>query len=256
MIPKKIHYCWFGRNPLPELAQKCLKSWEKWCPDYDIVEWNEDNFDISTCPLYVRQAYEAKKWAFVTDYVRLQLVYEHGGVYLDTDVELFKPLDVFLNNRAYFGLENNFVNTGIGFGAEKGHPIVKAIMDDYNGVPFVKEDGTFDTTTCPARNTKVLCEFGLKQNDEQQVIAEDTLILPMEYFCPLNYETGKKNITKNTVSIHWFDASWRTAEDKAYHENKKKAEKRDRLIHAPNRALKKLFGENGYAKLKGLFKRG
>lgn len=104
-IPKVIHYCWFGHDPKPKLAEKCIKSWKKKCPDYKIIEWNEENFDISACPLYVRQAYEAKKWAFVTDYVRLKVVYEHGGIYLDTDVELKKNLDFLLNHKAYFGFE-------------------------------------------------------------------------------------------------------------------------------------------------------
>ena len=131
MIPKIIHYCWFGRNPKPELAVKCIKSWKKRCPDYEIIEWNEDNFDISSCPLYVRQAYEAKKWAFVSDYVRLKVVYDEGGVYLDTDVELKKGLDALLAYDAYFGFEDGtHVNTGLGFGAVKGAPILKEMMQD------------------------------------------------------------------------------------------------------------------------------
>ncbi len=255
MIPKTIHYCWFGGNPKPPLAEKCIKSWQKYCPDFEIIEWNEDNFDISSCPLYVRQAYDAKKWAFVTDYVRLKIVYDHGGIYLDTDVELFRSPEAFLSHRAYFGFEQESINTGIGFGAEKGHPLIKEIMDDYNDVPFIKEDGSFDTETCPSRNTKVILRHGLQQDDSRQVLEDDVLILPTRFFCPLDYNTGKLHRTKDTVSVHWFDASWRTAEEKAYHERKLKAEKRDRLIHTPQRAFRKLLGEKGYEKLKSMFHR-
>ena len=123
MIPKIIHYCWFGYGPKPKLAEKCIRSWKKYCPDYQIIEWNENNFDISACPLYVRQAYEARKWAFVTDYVRLKVIYENGGIYMDTDVELKKNLDNLLPYNAYFGFENYWViATGLGFGALRDFP--------------------------------------------------------------------------------------------------------------------------------------
>ncbi len=120
MIPKTIHYCWFGRNPKPKLAEKCIRSWKRRCPDYEIIEWNEDNYDISSAPLFVRQAYEKKKWGFVPDYIRLDLINRFGGIYLDTDVEVLKRLDCFLENKSFFGLENNkYVALGLGFGAEK-----------------------------------------------------------------------------------------------------------------------------------------
>ena len=120
-IPKVIHYCWFGHNPKPEQALSCIASWKEKCPDYQIIEWNEDNYDISSAPLYVRQAYQEKKWAFVTDYVRLQVVFENGGIYLDTDVELKKSLNALLGYRAYFGFEDaTYINTGLGFGAKQG----------------------------------------------------------------------------------------------------------------------------------------
>ena len=160
-IPRTIHYCWFGRNPLPKLAQKCIKSWKKYCPDYEIIQWNEDNYDLSAAPLYVRQAYEAKKWAFVTDYVRLQVVYEHGGIYLDTDVELIKKLDPLLQYDAYFGFEDGkHIATGLGFGAVKGAPILRELMEDYHDIPFILPDGGYDTKTCPVRNTEVFLRHG------------------------------------------------------------------------------------------------
>lgn len=257
MIPKIIHYCWFGRNPKPALAEKCIQSWKRFCPDYEIIEWNEDNFDISSCPLYVRQAYDAKKWAFVTDYVRLKVVYDHGGIYMDTDVELKKRLDALLCYKAYFGFENGIlVNTGLGFGAVMGHPIVKEIMDDYEGIPFLLADGSFDNETCPSRNTKILLRYGLRQDDSRQILDGDVLILPSIYLCPLSYETGKRRLSAKTISIHWFDASWRTEAEKAYQKEKIARERRDAIKHLPNRLLCNLLGTDRYEKLKKVLKRG
>lgn len=260
MIPKTIHYCWFGGNPLPKLAKKCIKSWEKHCKGYEIREWNEHTFDIASAPLYVRQAYEAKKWAFVTDYVRLQVVHEHGGIYLDTDVELKKRLDSLLGYEAFFGFEDGIhVNTGLGFGAVAGQPVVKAIMDDYDGIPFIKEDGSGDQETCPRRNTRVLLRYGLKQDDSKQILDENVLILPSVYLCPLSYETGKRRYSKDTVSIHWFGASWQTKEQRNKHKENRKRIRRteitDYVTHIPNRMIRGLLGEIRYEKLKRRIKR-
>ena len=257
MIPKVVHYCWFGRNPKPKLAEKCIKSWRKYCPDYEIIEWNEDNFDISACPLYVRQAYEVKKWAFVTDYVRLKVVFDQGGIYMDTDVELKKPLDPLLDHQGYFGFEDGVhINTGLGFGAVKELPILQEIMDDYEGVSFIHDDGSFDTETCPSRNTKILLRHGLVQDDSQQLLDGDILILPSIYLCPYSYETHTYLRSSKTISCHWFDASWRTEQEKAYHKNKLRQARKDSLIHAPNRLLLRLLGEKNYGKLKSALKRG
>lgn len=256
-IPKTIHYCWFGRNPKPKLAEKCIKSWKKYCPDYEIIEWNEDNFDISAAPLYVRQAYEARKWAFVTDYVRLQVVYEYGGVYLDTDVELKKALDCLLGHKAYFGFENEkFINTGLGFGAEKELPILMEMMEDYQDVPFLLEDGTYDITPCPKRNTEVLLRHGLQLNGSKQILTGDILILPMVYLCPIDYETKKKRYTRETVSVHWFDASWQSEEERALANKYARELQWNLRIDAMNACLKKIIGEKGYLAVKKLLKRG
>ena len=256
MIPKKIHYCWFGRNPKPALAEKCIKSWKKYCPDYEIIEWNEDNFDISACPLYVRQAYEAKKWAFVTDYVRLKVVYDNGGIYMDTDVELIKNLDSLLSNKAYFGFEDGVhIATGLGFGAIKDHEILEELMADYYDIPFILADGSFDKTTCPVRNTKVLISNGLVQNDKQQIISDNVLILPSIVLCPIKFSTEKFCKSKETISIHWFDASWLTKEEKEKRKKRMRKEKIDALIHIPNIIGKKILGEKRYEKCKTLFKR-
>ena len=140
-IPKVIHYCWFGKGEMPKIAQKCIKSWKKYCPDYEIICHNEENFDISQ-NRYMKEAYDAKKWAFVSDFVRLKVIYDHGGVYLDTDVELLKPLDPLLECRGFMGFdEKGIVATGLGFGAERGNEIVGAFLKDYEDIPFILPDG-------------------------------------------------------------------------------------------------------------------
>lgn len=211
MIPKKIHYCWFGGNPLPAIATKCMESWQRFCPDYEIIRWDETNCDI-TVNQFVEQAYEAKKWAFVSDYFRLKIVEEHGGIYLDIDVELLKPLDDLLILNAFMGFELGGVNliaTGLGFGATPFHPLVTALRENYENSPFVKPNGEFDTLPCPQRDTKVLVEYGLQQNNQKQIVADMTFF-PSDYFSPIGFY-GEKNFSNNTYSIHHFNASWFTA---------------------------------------------
>ena len=208
MIPKVIHYCWFGGNPLPELSLRCIESWKKYCPDYEIIEWNESNYNIESAPLYVRQAYEAKKWAFVSDYVRLDLIYKYGGIYLDTDVELISSLDPFLDNDCFMGLETDiYIATGLGFGAISRHKAIKELMGLYDDMPFVNKDGTLNLTTCPIITTDYYVGKGFIREDKKQEI-ENTVIYPSEYFCPKDYITHECSITRKTVSIHHFDASW------------------------------------------------
>ena len=208
MIPKSIHYIWIGSNPLPELALKCIRSWKEKCPDYEIMLWNEDNLNIDEC-LFTRQAYEKKKYGFVTDYFRLKIVYEHGGVYLDTDVEVLKSFDELLNLKAFFGFENDeHINTGAGFGAQKGCEVLKAMMNQYEKSPFIKADGAFDMTPCPQRDTVVLRQFGLKPGNELHEI-DGIKFFPTEYFSPINYNTGIRKVTDKTFSIHHFMASWK-----------------------------------------------
>lgn len=260
MIPKTIHYCWFGRNPKPKLAEKCIKSWKRCCRGYEIIEWNEGNFDIQSAPLYVRQAYDAKKWAFVTDYVRLKVIYDYGGIYLDTDVELLKNLDYLLRCHAYFGFEDGrHIATGLGFGSEKGMPILLELLMDYDSLSFYLSDGTVNSITCPILNTSVFLRHGLKQDNSYQVLQGDIHILPSHVLCPINYQTGEKRITKETISIHWFAASWHTAEQHAKHRQNAKANRRalrkDKLVHTPNRILLRLLGQEKYKRLKKALKR-
>lgn len=263
MIPKTIHYCWFGRNPKPKLARKCIRSWKKHCPDYTIIEWNEDNFDISTCPLYVRQAYEAKKWAFVTDYVRLKVVYDHGGIYLDVDVEVVKPFDELLNEHAFFGREGaeygNFVNTGLGFGAEKGADVLQYLMGDYENIPFLSTDGSLDNTPCPVRNSQYFLQNGYLRDNSLQRIC-DCLILSSEVLCPYNDITGKLEMTEKTLSIHWYSASWvpQSLRKKSKAEYDRMAKRKNgihHVLHTPNRIAMRVLGEKRYRRLKSLLKR-
>lgn len=212
-VPKVIHYCWFGRGKLPKLAEKCIRSWKKYCPGYKIVCWNEDNFDIN-CNRYVKEAYEARKWAFVSDYVRLKVLCDEGGIYLDTDVELIKPLDGIIEKGGYMAFdENGVMCTGLGFACEKGNELVRRLLEDYRDIPFVLPDGKYDMTPCPDRNLKVLEALGMDtKNTSQEFMG--IRFYPREYFCPMEYSTGKKKITPNTHSIHHYSASWTSATSK------------------------------------------
>lgn len=206
-IPKVIHYCWFGKGKMPNLAKKCIKSWQKFCPDYKIVCWNEGNFDINQ-NRYAKEAYEAGKWAFVSDYVRLKVLYDEGGIYLDTDVEIIKPIDKLVEKGGYMGFDDNgIISTGLGFACEKGNELVGAILKDYDDIPFLRADGTYDLLPCPDRNTQTMVKLGLDINNREQVFM-GIQMLPEDYLCPMKYYTGKKVITKNTYSIHHFCASW------------------------------------------------
>jgi hypothetical protein len=210
LIPKIIHYCWFGGNPLPELAQKCISSWKKFFPDYEIKEWNEQNYDVNKI-LYTKQAYEAKKYAFVSDYARFDILYQYGGLYFDTDVEVIKPMDEILKRGAFAGVERtgdaSSLNAGLGLASPAASPIYKEILDSYKDTSFLNEDGTQNLTTVVTRVSDIFKNHGLKDIDEIQTVAGVT-VYPVDYFCPKDYITGKMNITQNTHTIHWYDGSW------------------------------------------------
>jgi len=219
MIPKIIHYIWFGGNPLPDDALRCIESWKKYCPDYEVKEWNETNFDINCCP-YVKEAYEAKKWAFVSDYTRLFVLVNYGGIYMDTDVELVKPLDSFLDLHAFSGFESETaVPTGI-MACEKGTPFFLNLLDEYKDLHFIDKNGDFDLTTNVTRITNQAVKSGLILNNTKQTIDGFTLF-PKDFFCPLSSVTGVLERTENTHAIHWFAGSWKTAKEKAVHEKAK-----------------------------------
>ena len=257
MIPKRIHYCWFGRNPKPKLAEKCIKSWKKYCPDYEILEWNEDNFDLSQAPQYVRQAYEAKKWAFVTDYVRLKVLCQYGGIYMDTDVEVIKPLDSFLVHRAFSGFENEKeIPTGI-MAAEKNFPMFQKLLEFYDDAQFYNPDGSMNLTTNVATITKLCLDLGLQQNDTYQEL-DGFVLYPHDVFCPVSYLTGQLHKTPNTHTIHWFSGSWHSEEEKKQNEKDKRWQRRYDLMFAisrlPNKIGTAVFGEKLYVKIRTFLK--
>lgn len=224
MIPKMIHYCWFGKNPLPEMARKCIESWKKYCPDYDIKEWNEDNFDIAACA-YVREAYQARKWAFVSDYARFWILYHYGGLYFDTDVELIKSIDDILERGAFMGCEKSVlsmaVNPGLGLAAATGLGFYKEMLDMYCQIHFILPDGSMNRKTVVAYTTELLEKNGWKRNEKIQQVGEIT-VYPPEYFCPMDYETGVLKVTDYTRSIHHYDSSWFTEEEKVWLQKKRK----------------------------------
>ena len=205
MIPKVIDYVWVGGKPLNKLAKKCIKSWKKFCPDYEIKRWDETNFDV-TKNKYCKEAYEAKKWAFVSDYIRISVLYDEGGIYLDTDVELVKSLDDLLDSPAVTGFEKkSFITTGV-IAAEKNNKWVKSFLDLYNEKSFIKADGSFDLTTNVELVTNLVKEkYKIKFDDTQQDL-KDFVVYPTEYFCPLQDENLV--MTNNTYAIHWFNGSW------------------------------------------------
>lgn len=206
MIPKVIHYCWFGRNPLPPLAEKCIASWRKFLPEYEIKEWNEDNFDVNIIP-YTAEAYAAKKYAFVSDYARFWILYHYGGVYFDTDVEVIKPMDDILAAGAFMGCEQDFpimVNPGLGIAASAQMPLYKKLLDYYTPLHF---DVGNIAMTIVNHTTCVLKSMGLVEGEGIQRVA-DCNIYPAEYFNPTHIVTKRLHITTNTRSIHRYADSW------------------------------------------------
>ena len=207
MIPKIIHYCWFGHNPYPEVVTECMKSWRAMCPDYEIKCWNEDNFDYKSCQ-YAREAYEAKKWAFVSDYARLKILAENGGIYVDTDVELLKPLDDLLKNEAFMGFEHGLgVNSGLITGAEKNQKVISELKKQYEKMHFLNQDGSLNMTSCVKYTTDFMMGKGLKKENAKQII-EGVTVFPTEYFCPKNQFTEKVDVKENTYSIHRYVGTW------------------------------------------------
>lgn len=215
MIPKKIHYCWFGRNPLPDSARECIDSWRKYFPDYEIVEWNEDNFDVYQTQ-YTAEAYQAKKYAFVSDYARFKILYEHGGLYFDTDVEVIKPFRDILSSGSFLGFEINpggdrefgAVNPGLGMGAEAGLQVYADILNYYSKLHFILPDGSYNTSDAVVNiTTRELIKIGLKAMEGIQQVA-DISIYPADFFNPFDDATGKTKITPNTHSIHWYSKTW------------------------------------------------
>ena len=207
MIPKIIHYCWFGRGEKPELAKKCIASWRKSCPDFEIREWNEGNCDYLSIP-FMAEAYAAKKYAFVSDVMRLIVLEQYGGVYFDTDVEVLRDISPLLDDEGFIGFENDqFVNSGQVMAAKAHHPVIQAMIEEYKKLHFTNTDGTATPVGCPRLNTDVMERFGLIRNGREQVVA-GIHVYPADYFNPMDSTTGKLTKTENTYSIHWYSMSW------------------------------------------------
>ena len=207
MIPKIIHYCWFGRGEKPELAKKCIASWRKSCPDFEIREWNEGNCDYLSIP-FMAEAYAAKKYAFVSDVMRLIVLEQYGGVYFDTDVEVLRDISPLLDDEGFIGFENDqFVNSGQVMAAKAHHPVIQAMIEEYKKLHFTNADGTATPVGCPRLNTDVMERFGLIRNGREQVVA-GIHVYPADYFNPVDSTTGKLTKTVNTYSIHWYSMSW------------------------------------------------
>ncbi len=207
-IPKTIHYCWFGKKEIPDQQKKWMESWKRYCPDYEIMEWNESNYDVHKNK-YISQAYEMKKWAFVSDYARIDIINECGGVYLDTDVELIKNIDPLLMNDAFCGFEQwQYVAFGLGFGSTTYHPMLEEIKQYYDDSSFVLEDGSLNQRTCPVIQTEIMKKHGLKCNGEFQIVNGMT-VYPSRFLCgmsPFSFRVEKYPFY--TYAIHHYEGSW------------------------------------------------
>lgn len=207
MIPKIIHYCWFGRGTMPELANKCITSWHKYLPDYQFKLWNEDNFDLDCVP-YVREAYDCRKFAFVTDYVRLYALFTEGGIYMDTDVEVLKPYDDLLSLPGFTGYEGSkYLPPVTGtIASVSGGEWIKEQLEAYTDAHFIREDGSMDLTTNTVRISSIMKAGGFVSDGKKQVY-KDMHVFPVDYFCP-RQTTGEILITENTYCDHHFMGSW------------------------------------------------
>ncbi|MGR6836806.1 glycosyltransferase family 32 protein [Syntrophomonas erecta] len=208
MIPRIIHYCWFGRGKLPALARKCISSWKKHMPNCEIIEWNEDNFDVNMIQ-YTKDAYKNKKYAFVSDYARFYILQEHGGIYMDVDVELIKPLDSLLDcNKVILGFERKGkVAPGLICASEPNTVFLNDMLEIYKDIKFANNDGSLNLTTIVEYTSDYLHLKGLENRNEKQTVSGVT-IFPIDYFCPIDMTTNELIITENTYSIHHFAASW------------------------------------------------
>lgn len=249
MIPKKIHYCWFGRNPLPKVTRKCIDSWKKYLPDHEIIEWNEDNFDVHANK-YMHEAYLQRKYAFVSDYARFRVLHDHGGIYFDTDVELIRPLDSMLDKGPFMGFEKSLaingygadmplgVNPGLGIAATSGMSFLKEILDYYDTLDFDISKGTIVYHT-----TRLLAKYGLNDENRVQQVAGFT-IYPDDYLCPLDSTTGILTKTANTVSIHRYSCSWMGHNTLSF------------KLHLIKNMCIKIFGADPIMKVSRVLKRG
>lgn len=249
VIPRKIHYCWFGGNEIPEEYQRYIASWRKYCPDYEIIRWDESNYDVHKNE-YIHEAYEQKKWAFVSDYARVDILYHNGGIYFDTDVEVIAPFDEFLVWDLFCGFEHcDYIAWGLGVGAVKGHPILKSVLDVYENMSFIQEDGSLNLKSCPMIQSEVMERYGFVRNGQFQV-RNGVAVFPQEFFAPVQSIECFGKITEYSHSIHHYAASWVEGQEQ---EKQKKYGERFRKIkeHNKNKAIEECYlGQNLTSKIK------
>lgn len=240
MIPKIIHYCWFGKNKMPKEFEENIKTWKKCCPDYQFICWSEENFDVVSIE-YVKRAYQMKKYAFVSDYVRVYALFHYGGIYLDTDVELFKPLDCFLNHRCFMGrdrasmsIEADEVGTGL-IGSEKGYGWLKEILEIYHSNQLLTPDNKIYLKTINwIMTAQLFVNKGLHRDNVIQNLKDGFVVYPTTFFSPMDYKTRRIYMTENTYAVHKYAASWG---------NKKKKKRLDNLF-------RNICGEEKYWRIK------
>lgn len=234
MIPKIVHYIWFGGRPFPEKIQRCINSWKKYLQDYNFMLWDESTFDVSVCS-FTKQAYEQKKWAFVSDYVRIWALYKYGGWYLDTDVEILRPLAPFEEKRMVLGTDHDGALTAL-MGSEEGHPFWKKVLDYYNSMNFINKDGSLNTIVNNTHLQGILKEFGFVLENKYQELKEGIFIYPDDFFHVANVEKGTLHKTNNSYAIHWHTLLW-TSEMSHF--------RRYLRLHI----LKPIFGEGSFMKI-------
>lgn len=239
---------------MPQLAEKCIRSWKRFCKGYELVEWNEKTFDINEAPEYVKQAYAAKKWAFVTDYVRLYALYTCGGIYMDTDVEVVKPLDQFLQLSGFSGFEQDVsVPTGI-MAAEKGHKLIYEWLKEYDNKSFLLSNGALNLETNVVAITRQMKELGLILDNSLQTVCQFTFF-PKEYFCPKDPAEWNICKTQNTYTIHHFAGSWLEKEAREAHQKYLKEKKKRQRHRRIKDLVKRIIGEKMYNRIKARVKK-
>lgn len=214
MMPKVIHYCWFGGKPLPKSAIKCISSWKKYLPGHEIVEWNESNFDVNAVP-YVEEAYRCGKYAFVSDYVRFWVLYRYGGLYFDVDVEMIGKIDDIIARGNFMAYEHGMsIAPGLGLGLEAGNALVRKVLDEYESSHFIVDGRMQMSRTVVNIVSDLLLPLGVERVKEGIDRIGDIYIYHPDYFSPLNHRTDVLMITENSRSIHHYDASWKTPSQK------------------------------------------
>ena len=243
MIPKVIHYCWFGGNELPESAKKYIKTWHEILPDYEIKEWNESSFDIQNAPIYVSEAYNARKYAFVSDYVRIKVLLDYGGIYFDTDVEVVRSFESFLSGRSMvLGFESDRLLTTAFIACCKNHPFIKEFENSYHSRRFIKDDGSMDYTVINDHFSKLAEKWGVDlSKNEFQLINNEIAIYPIEYFAAFDVKNWHEKVTANTYTIHHMNASW--------------VDGKKRLYFAVIKFLQKILGYKNYDRFKRWYKK-